>query len=130
MRGGLMRGGRYELRTATMVDLIKLAYGVEDDNVIGGPNWLEFDRYNLIAKAPPAASAEKIRSMLQSLLADRFKLVVHKDTKPLPQYVLSAGQGTPETQGIGRHGREGMPGPAPAAESPAGHDRTDHGLLP
>jgi len=37
MRGGLMRGGRYELRTATMVELITAAYGVDADNVLGGP---------------------------------------------------------------------------------------------
>src|SRR3954453_23200793 len=93
MRGGLLRGGRYELRDATMVDLIKTAYGVEDDNVIGGPNWLESDRFDVIAKTKPNASAESLKEMLKALLADRFKLVTHPDTRPLPQFVLSVGKG-------------------------------------
>jgi uncharacterized protein (TIGR03435 family) len=115
MRGGLMRGGQYQLRTATMVDLIKMAYGVDDDdNVIGGPNWLEFDRFDVLAKAPPAASAEKIRSMLQALLADRFKLVVHNDTKSLPEYVLTLGKGHLKLKPAGgspQTGCEGQPRP-------------------
>src|SRR5205085_12239677 len=45
MRVALRGGGRYELRNATMLDLIRTAYGVDSDNVTGGPNWLEFDRF-------------------------------------------------------------------------------------
>ncbi|HXB73820.1 MAG TPA: TIGR03435 family protein [Candidatus Acidoferrales bacterium] len=114
MRGGLMRGGRYELRTATMVDLIKTAYGVDDDNVIGGPNWLEFDRFDLIAKAAPSSSPERIQLMLQALLADRFHLVVHNDTKSLPEYVLTLGKGRQklkESDGTGEKGCQGQPQP-------------------
>jgi uncharacterized protein (TIGR03435 family) len=114
MRGGLMRAGRYELRTATMVELIKTAYGVDDDNVIGGPSWLESDRFDVIAKAPPSASPETIRLMLQALLADRFKLVVHSDTKSLPEYVLTVGKGRSklkEADGLGETGCQGQPPP-------------------
>ncbi|HTS48386.1 MAG TPA: TIGR03435 family protein [Bryobacteraceae bacterium] len=92
MRRSVSRDGRYELRTATMVDLIKTAYGVDDDAVMGGPSWLDTDRFDVIAKSPPAAPPETQRAMLQALLADRFKLAVHKDTKPLPVYVLSVGK--------------------------------------
>ena len=109
-----MRGGRYELRTATMAELIQTAYGVEDDNVIGGPNWLEFDRFDVIAKAPPGAGAEKIQVMLQNLLADRFKLVVHPDTKPMPNFVLTLGKGRhklKEADGTGEKGCQGQPRP-------------------
>jgi uncharacterized protein (TIGR03435 family) len=96
MTGGALRGGRYELRRATMVDLIRTAYGVDADSVIGGPNWLESDRFDVIAKAPSAASQETARLMLQSVLADRFKLVVHLDTKPMPAFVLRVGKGKPK----------------------------------
>jgi uncharacterized protein (TIGR03435 family) len=89
MRGGFIRGGRYELRTATMVDLIRTAYGVEANNVVGGPAWLDTDRFDVIANAPPASTPETLKLMLQSLLADRFKLVVHNDTKALSGYVLT-----------------------------------------
>lgn len=111
IRGGLMRGGRYELRDATMVDLIKTAYKVEEDNVLGGPNWLESDRFDVIAKTAPTVSAEALREMLQALLADRFKLVIHQDTKPVPAYVLSVGKGKvkmKESDGTGEKGCQGQ----------------------
>src|SRR5436190_18977418 len=56
MAGGVLRGGRYELRRATMVDLIRTAYGVDADSVIGGPGWLESDRFDVIARAPATTS--------------------------------------------------------------------------
>ncbi len=88
-RGGVLEGGRYELTNATMVDLIRTAYGVDADKVLSGPSWLESERFDIIAKAPPRATPESAKLMLQALLADRFKLVVHKDTHPLPTYALS-----------------------------------------
>src|SRR6267154_4962500 len=94
--GGVLRAGRYELRKATMVDLIRNAYGVDADKVIGGPSWLETDRFDVIALAPPSTSQETIKQMLQALLADRFKLTVHTDSKSLPTYALTVGKGKPK----------------------------------
>jgi uncharacterized protein (TIGR03435 family) len=88
-----LRGERYEVRNATMVDLIRTAYSVDADKVVGGPSWLEFDRFDVTALVPPNAPQARLKPMLQSLLADRFKLVVHNDTKPIPRFVLSAGNG-------------------------------------
>jgi len=59
-----------------MLDLIKTAYRVDADTVFGGPSWLDWDRFDVIAKVPPATSSETVGLMLQALLADRFKLVV------------------------------------------------------
>jgi len=120
MHGGALRGGRYEVRTATMVDLISMAYGMESDKILGGPNWLDWDRFDVLAKAPPTTQ-EKLNLMLQNLLADRFKLVVHKDTKPMPAFALTAGKGKPKmkegTQEVGdpsKSGCQGVPqNPAP-----------------
>src|SRR5215475_4813530 len=70
------RSGRYELRNATMVDLITKAYNVTDDKVVGGPNWLASDRFDVIAKTPPNVTAETARLMLQTLLAARFGLTL------------------------------------------------------
>src|SRR5689334_20336164 len=91
MRGPFYSSGRYEVRFATMLDLVKTAYGVEPEKVFGGPNWLEMDRFDVIALAPAGSTAESRRRMLQSLLADRFKLVVHNDTKPMAANALTAG---------------------------------------
>jgi uncharacterized protein (TIGR03435 family) len=92
LSGGMMGGGRYELRGATMVDLIRIAWGVAADRVFGGPSWLETDRFEVIAKAAPATPSGAVPLMLQKLLADRFGLLVHADMKPLPEFVLTAGR--------------------------------------
>jgi uncharacterized protein (TIGR03435 family) len=92
VRTGPVRGGRYEIKTATMVDLIKIAYDFDTDKVLGGPNWLEMDRFDVIAKVPAESTPETRKAMLQSLLEERFKLVVHKDTKPLPTHALTVGK--------------------------------------
>lgn len=118
MQGGFLHGDRYVLKQATMVDLISTAYGVEADNVVGGPNWLELHRFDIIAKAPPATPSETLKLMLQSLLADRFKLVVHKDTKPLDAFLLAQGKGKPklkEAEGSGPPGCQ-RPQPIPPPE--------------
>ena len=99
--GGVLRAGRYELRQATMLDLIAIAWGVDADTVFGGPSWLQWDRFDIVAKAPPDTSREKVRLMLQALLADRFSLVVRRDTKPLPAFALTAA----ETETSRRFGR-------------------------
>lgn len=82
--------GRYELHSASMLDLVRTAYGVDADKVTGGPNWLETDRFEVIARHPADATPEMLKLMLQSLLAERFQLVVHKDLKLLPAYALMA----------------------------------------
>ena len=92
VRTSPVRGGRYEVKNATMVDLIRIAYGFDSDKILGGPNWLEMDRFDVSAKAPADSTAEMHKQMLQSLLEDRFQLVAHKDTKALPTYALVAGK--------------------------------------
>jgi len=60
--GGVMHGDRYDLRKATMLDLIQAAYHVESETVIGGPNWLEFDRFDIAGKAPAGTPPEPCAS--------------------------------------------------------------------
>src|SRR5947208_4050722 len=81
MQGGLFRSGRYELRQATMKDLIKTAYSVDADTIFGGPPWLDWDRFDIAAKAPLSTPQETARFMLRNLLADRFQLTIHEDKK-------------------------------------------------
>jgi uncharacterized protein (TIGR03435 family) len=96
VNGGDLVGDRYFLRQATMLDLIGTAYGVDRDHIFLGPEWMEADRFDLLAKAPAGTSKERVTQMLQTLLADRFKLAVHTDTKVMPAYVLSVGKGVPK----------------------------------
>src|SRR5580698_4313419 len=57
-RGPFFGDGRYEFRNANMVDLIHVAYGVDPERVFGGPAWIEMDRFDIIAIAPPRSTAE------------------------------------------------------------------------
>ena len=93
MAAGGLRGTRYLVRQATMVDLISLAYDVDNDKILGGPNWLDLYRFDVSARAAAGSTPEQARLMLQTLLAQRFSLTVHKDSKELPGFVLSAGSG-------------------------------------
>ena len=101
MRGGLLSGGRYEIHNFTMTDLIRAAYDVTADKVQGGPSWLDWNRYDITAKAPAETTAETVGPLLRQLLADRFKLVIHNDTKPISAFTLTAGKKPllKETQG-------------------------------
>ena len=103
MQANAPRNGRYEFHSASMIDLIGTAYGFDADKILGGPSWLEMDRFDVIAKVPagtreeasPGSAAgalpDALKEMLQSLLADRFKLVIRQETRPLPGYALTAG---------------------------------------
>lgn len=117
MTGGVLRSGRYDLRKATMVDLISTAWGIDANRVLGGPSWLELDRFDIAAKAPANTSPDQVKLMLQGLLKERFKLAVHTDTKPAAGFVLSMGKGKhklKESDGSGNTGCEGVPQtPAP-----------------
>jgi uncharacterized protein (TIGR03435 family) len=71
--------------------LIMTAYELEGYQLVGGPKWMDDDRYDIEARAggesPP--SAAQVRSMLRTLLADRFQLKFHRETKQLPEYELT-----------------------------------------
>ncbi len=96
MRPGILSNGRYEIRRATMLDLIQTAYSVDADQVFGGPSWLDYDRFDIAAKAPQTTTQADLRLMLQSLLAERFHLVVRPDSKPLPAWLISVAKGGPK----------------------------------
>src|ERR1700735_4472253 len=58
MHGGNLHGDRYELRQASMLDLIATAYDLDATTVQGGPSWLEMNRYDIVAKAAPKTSRD------------------------------------------------------------------------
>lgn len=84
--------------------LIRQAYGIEDNQIIGISGWMDSEQYDVQAKINPSdietlgklpfAEANKVRQrMLQALLADRFKLAVHRETRDLPVYALVIAKG-------------------------------------
>jgi uncharacterized protein (TIGR03435 family) len=89
---GFMPSGQFMARGATLLNLISTAYGVEPDMVTGGPNWLDSDRFDINTKAPAGTQEDAGRLMLQAMLAERFKLVIKKEDKPMPVYALTVGK--------------------------------------
>src|SRR5262245_20391466 len=121
LTGGVLRGGRYDLGNGTMVDFISTAYSIADnDLIVGGPAWLERDRFDIAAKAPQGTSPEALKLMLQNLLVERFKLSIHEDSRPMPGYVLALGKEKhklKEASGPGA-GCQGAPPPQPPPPVP------------
>jgi uncharacterized protein (TIGR03435 family) len=89
-------GGRFTAVNASARMLIRSAFQLQDEQIVGGPDWLGVDRYDIVAKAeegaafgPPAGQRPgTMLLMLRSLLADRFRLETHKETRELPIYAL------------------------------------------
>ncbi|HVV45757.1 MAG TPA: TIGR03435 family protein [Bryobacteraceae bacterium] len=88
--GGFLGGDRYEWRRATMLDLIRNAWGADADKIFGGPAWLDYNRYEITAKTAPGTKPAVLKQMLQTLLMDRFHLVLKEGAQPLDGYVLTA----------------------------------------
>ena len=114
--GAFHQDGRYIVPQATLADLITTAYGLKDSSYVhGGPSWLEWDRWDVIGKVPPGTTEATAKQMLQSLLAQRFSLVVHTGGAPMPAYVLTAPKGKAklkESEGTDDPSCESQPPPA------------------
>jgi uncharacterized protein (TIGR03435 family) len=81
-------GGRLTGTNVAGAALIRFAYDRPDFQVFGGPDWLDSDRFDVVANAQGAASVEQKRLMLRKLLAERFQLTAHTETRQLPMYAL------------------------------------------
>jgi uncharacterized protein (TIGR03435 family) len=66
------------------------------DFQISGPDWMNSTRFDVVAKLPANTTREQVPQMLQALLADRFKLTLHRDKKEMPVYVLVVGKNGPK----------------------------------
>jgi uncharacterized protein (TIGR03435 family) len=87
-------GGRLMAENAPLQLLIQNAYGVQAYQVVGGPGWVNADGFDVQAKPEGEASTAQMWLMLQSLLADRFKLAVHRETRERPVYALTGAKGS------------------------------------
>ncbi len=84
-------------QAAAVLAMVQIAWGVEDYEVSGGPDWLTTDWYDIEAKAPGADAARpEMTLMLQFLLVGRFKLQLRHETKSLAVYELRAGKNGPK----------------------------------
>jgi uncharacterized protein (TIGR03435 family) len=83
-------GGQLVAENATLQLLILNAYSLQRFQIIGDPSWAETDGYDIVAKAETATDRKGTLLMLQTLLAERFALRVHMETRELPVYELVA----------------------------------------
>ncbi len=77
-----------------MNQLIQVAYGIHRKQVVGGPTWLDEDRYDIdgIADVAGEPNTKQMKEMLQKLLADRFQLKYHREKKELTIYAITVGK--------------------------------------
>ena len=107
---------RADIRNATLVNLIDYAHGIEDDDgredayIVGGPSWLDFDRFDVAALVPSlqpaipdtgqpnfgmyaAGTDGTVRPVVERILEERFHLKSHTAARPLPGYVVTVAKG-------------------------------------
>jgi bla regulator protein blaR1 len=96
-------------KNVTLRTLIRVAYGVQDSQILEGPKWLNSERYDIAAKLDKSAADQlqelsreqrivENKRMLQGLLADRFKLALHHETRELPIYALVVAENGPKVE--------------------------------
>lgn len=109
MKFQTLPGGRLTVTNIPLYWIIAEAYGVAPQSLrlSGGPEWTHSSRYDIEAKAedgvlppdlPGKVREERMRPMLQALLAERFKLVVRRESKEMPVYALKVAKGGPRFQ--------------------------------
>jgi uncharacterized protein (TIGR03435 family) len=91
----LLPGGSLRIRNATLRAILETAYDIREFQILGGPGWVNSDRYDILANSPegPAADMMSTRLRLQGLLKQRFKLEAHRENRELPEYALEVGKG-------------------------------------
>jgi uncharacterized protein (TIGR03435 family) len=95
---GTFRGGRLTFTNASLNDLLKYAYNVTSDAQLAGPEWITSKavRFDIEAVAPADTPRDRLALMLQALLEERLKLVLHHEQRELRYLSLAAGKDGPK----------------------------------
>jgi uncharacterized protein (TIGR03435 family) len=120
----IVRPGQLFTGYATVRELIRAAYGVEQNQVVEGPAWVDSDHFQVNAAVPTGTTIDGVRLMLQALLAERFGLGVHPEQRELQVFVLETAdrpgkqlwKAEPECRPISTP--PGLPVPAPPPPAP------------
>jgi uncharacterized protein (TIGR03435 family) len=89
-----VNGRNFQTRASSLLDLISFSYQVQRKQIVGGPDWLDKERFDIAAvpDVEGAPNPEQVRSMIRKLLKDRFQLTFHKEKRDLSAYVLTVGK--------------------------------------
>jgi uncharacterized protein (TIGR03435 family) len=85
-------GAQVHCSNYPLKEYIRLAYRVKTYQV-EGPDWLAAERFDIDAKLPAGAKRDRVPDMLQALLADRFGMKMHRETRELPAYAIVVAKG-------------------------------------
>jgi hypothetical protein len=102
--------GRLDWGLASLADMIQYAFRVKNYQV-SGPDWMRSSRWNVLTRLPEGASQDQAPEMMQTLLAERFQLKLHREQREQPVYALGVAKGGPKLETIE---------PSNAAPAPSG----------
>jgi uncharacterized protein (TIGR03435 family) len=93
-----VRGTEMVVVNFSLNALIKFAYGVQDKQIVGGPDWMATEKWDINAKpdTPGMPNEEQLKTMVRKMLADRFALKFHNDQREMAAYVLAVGKDGPK----------------------------------
>jgi len=102
MNLGTVRREEVTFGNATLNDCIRFAYNMASDAQIAGPDWIKSKQllYDVVAKGTPGASREQLQAMMQALLAERFKLVTHREQKEMSYLALVPAKNGPKIRSV------------------------------
>jgi uncharacterized protein (TIGR03435 family) len=107
--------GQFRAENVTLKSLVQFAFGIAETRILDGPAWIDSTSFNIDAKAGSSVDAQmraltseegkaRKQRMLQALLAERFKLVAHPETRQIPIYALVVAKGGPRLGAIQSNG--------------------------
>ena len=86
----------YSRHATALAPLVAWAYSLPEYQVAGGPAWVSSDRFDIKAKSSIPANVEQMREMVRNLLADRFKVAVHREAGAIRAYALTVDKSAPK----------------------------------
>jgi len=141
-RGGQMQPGRFVGQNLTLQTIVRRAYAPDrgpytmdlfEAQVAGGPDWLNVDKYDIVATTAGPTEPGQMRLMLQRMLAERFKIAAHWETRELPVYSLvrvrPEGGLIPISAEECEKYKPAQPGPFPPGQQPCGSIQFAPGTL-
>jgi uncharacterized protein (TIGR03435 family) len=96
--GGKSAKGRLVMSNVTLKRCIMGAYGIGPNEIAGGPDWLDSDRFEIVAKADEVVGDKALMEMLQTLLAERFQLTMHREMRPVRAFILEVAKSGPKLE--------------------------------
>jgi uncharacterized protein (TIGR03435 family) len=139
---GAQPGGRIVVVNNSLRNIIRNVWNVQNYQIVGGPDWVNVDRWDITAKVPEGVPTQPliVMQMMRPLLADRFKLVVHNETREMPVYALvlarTDGKFGPQMKrsesncaAIAEANRRGEPAPERSPDAPFCGTRSSPGAI-